>query len=214
MESYRPESPRTLPQLRPGIFGKKRTVIPSGNTQEYFHKLIKFNGPLKPKRFRPVQYWRGYVKDLERTGTEKSILDRIQSDHEEWENEHPENREVSEKEVISVPNRVDSVVVNMTVTKTGKIKVHTIAPMATLYEKYHSKGIRPPLDEFLKALKKFGYSERILLNVLEKSQRREAKSAELDAFIERIFGKGGGKASKPKAKSVMDQLSSMFKIKR
>ena len=86
--------------------------------------------------------------------------------------------------------------------------------MEGVYHKYFSKGVRPPIGEYLKALKKFGYPESVLMKVLDKHQRMEAKSAELDTFIEAIFGKGGGKASKPKAKSNRDRLFTMLKMKK
>lgn len=214
MESYRPESPRLLTPVsfRPGIFGRKRCVKPTGEVPEYLKTLMnRVQTSKTPKRFRPVMYWESYLLDLERTGTSKDVVDRIRKDHEECESENPLS---IQKEIVDIPSDPLSVVSKLSVSKSGKVKVYLEAPMEVLHTKYYSKGKRPPIDEQLKALKKFGYPESVLLRVLEKHQRREEKSADLDLFIERIFGKGGGKVSKPKAKSVMDQLSSMLKIKR
>ena len=218
MEVYTPESPRapvtaTSGFLRPGIFGKKKAVTPDGPVPEYLKNMLYKNNFSKPKqKFAPVMYWKEYLKDLERTGTSEDIVDRLRTLHEEWD-----PVETTEVTVTShkVPVRADAVVVNVTTTKAGKVKVYVGAPMDDITNRYFSKGIRAPIDEYLKALKRFGYPEETLLKMLEKHQKREAKSDELDAFIERIFGKSSTKtASKPKMRSAKDQLMTMMKIRK
>lgn len=216
MATYTPQSPRASATMlmRPGIFGKKKTVKPSSEVPPYLKELLKVKSSKPQKKFEPVLYWQVYLKDLERTGTDSSVIDQLRRDHEEWEAKQSDTDTASTKEVVSVPDRVDAVVVNTTVSKSGKVKVSMGAPMEAVYTKYFSKGVRPPIGEYLKALKKFGYPESVLMKVLDTHQRVEAKSAEMDTFIEAIFGKGGGKASKPKAKSNRDRLFTMLKMKK
>ena len=218
MEMYAPESPKaptTTTQLRPGIFGKKKAVKPDGGVPAYFKELININSNAKVKKFAPVVSWRAYLKDLERTGTDQKIVERIRSQHEQWEAENPPRESTSGKDIINVPSDLSAVVVNLTVSKSGKVKVYTGAPMEQIHEKYLSRGTRAPIDVYLKALKRFGYPESVLMKVLDKHQKKAAKSPDAaDAFIEAIFGKGGTKTSKPKARSVRDQLTTMLKIKR
>ena len=218
MESYCPESPRVLSStafLRPGMFGKKKAVVPTGKVPDYLKNMLNFRDTNIKKNFTPIYRWEAYIKDLERIGgTDEDIIERIRSDHEAWERDNPKEPPSTTKEVMDVPNRADATVVNMKVSKTGKVKVTIEAPLEAMYTKYYSKGVKAPMVEYIKALKKFGYPESVLIKVLEKAQQRESKGKEMDAFIERIFGKGGGKTSKPKAKSVVNQLSSMLKIRK
>lgn len=218
MEVYTPESPRapvtiTSGFLRPGIFGKKKAVTPEGPVPEYLKNMLYKNNFSKPKqKFAPVMYWKEYLKDLERTVTSEDIVDRLRTLHEEW---NPV--ETVEVAVTShaVPDHADAVVANLTTTEAGKVKVYIGAPLDDITHRYLSKGTRAPINEYLKALKRFGYPEEVLLKVLENHQKRETKSDELDAFIERIFGKSSNKtASKPKAKSARDQLMSIMKIRK
>lgn len=218
MESYCPESPRVLPSaafLRPGIFGKKKAVVPSGKVPDYLKNMLNFRDTNIKKKFTPIYRWGDYINDLERIGgTDQHIIERIRSDHEVWEmNNHKKIPSITKK-VLDVHDRADAVVVNMKVSKTGKVKVTIETPMEAINTKYLSKGVKAPMVEYIKALKKFGYPESVLIKVLEKAQQRDSKGKDMDAFIERIFGKGGGKTSKPKAKSVVNQLSSMLKIRK
>jgi len=218
MEVYTPESPRastltTSGFLRPGIFGKKKAVIPDGPVPEYLKNMLYKNQFSKPaKTFVLVARWKEYLKDLERTGTSDQIVGRLRTFHEKWNPIETVEVAVTYHEV---PDHADAVVVNLTTTKAGKVKVYIGAPLDDITNQYLSKGTRAPINEYLKALKRFGYPEEVLLKVLEKHQTREAKSDELDAFIERIFGKSSNKtASKPKARSARDQLMSIMKIRK
>jgi hypothetical protein len=199
---------------RPGIFGKHKAV-PFDHTAPVILKSLfdQKVTPMSARTFHPVPRLGEYIKDLKRTGTAQETIDRIQADHDRWE-KTGEVVTLKAKEVANVPCDPTTVVVTISVTKSGRIKVYTGAPMEHIHTTYWSKGTKAPIAEYLKALKKFGYSDSVLLNVLEKHQRREAKSAEMDSFVEAIFGKSNSKASKPKIKSVKDQINSRFKKKR
>ena len=216
METYNPDSPRvhTIGIKRPGIFGKRRSVKPEGEVPEYLKKIVSIDVEKPHKKFIPVMYWKNYLLDLERSGTSAEIVDRIRKEHEEWMRDHPVVESICECKNVNIPNSPDAVVVNITVSKSGKIKTSVEAPMELLYTKYYSNGVRPPIDEHIKALKKFGYPDEVLLKVLKKHQKRVERSDEDDMFIEKIFGKGGTKASKPKAKGIKEQISSLLKIKK
>ena len=217
MQIYQPESPRMCAPstlMRPGIFGKRTSIVPDGPVPKYLTEMLRINKvAIKRDTFVPVVDWRDYLLDLKRTGTGKDILDCIQSKHERWERLHPPPARKPVEPPLDVSSDPLHVVVNLTITKTGKVKVTARAPMEHIYNEYISKGTKAPIDEYLKALKRFGYPESVLLNVLEKYQRREAESDELDTFIELVFGKGRGKTSKPKLRSVKERLTTRLKLK-
>ena len=216
MATYTPQSPRASSTmlLRPCIFGNKKIVKAGNEISPYLKDLLTVKSSKPHKKFIPVLYWQSYLKDLERTGTGQDVIERVRQDHEEWEANQGDTDTTSTQKVVSVPDDASAVVVNMTASKSGKVRVSIAAPMEVVYNKYFSKGVRPPIGEYLKALKKFGYPESVLMKVLDEHQRMEATSAELDTFIEAIFGKGGGKASKSKAKSNRDRLFTILKMKK
>jgi len=67
---------------------------------------------------------------------------------------------------------LDTVVLNLTVLKNGKVKVKLIPHMAILNEKYYSKGKPPPIKNVLSALKAHGYSDEFIQTVKDKHKKR------------------------------------------
>ena len=62
-------------------------------------------------------------------------------------------------EKINVSNDPTRVILKTTVNEDGHISVKLSAPLAELYEKYHANLMKPPRDEYLRALKEFGYPQ-------------------------------------------------------
>ena len=143
----------------------------------------------------------------------KANMAEIREKHEEWERTHTPPPPPPPKEVINVPSDPCHVFVTTKVGKDGKVKVSMNAPMAGIYEKYFSKGTRPPIKEYLKALKQFGYPDSVLEKVLLNHIDRPKKQKELDAAFERIFSKYNTKSkpSKPKKLPVSDRIKKIMK---
>ena len=176
------------------------------------------------KKFTPINDWRDYIRtyllvekrnprfaDEEYRTMILNNLDKIQKDHEKWEASLETPRDTVKPEPIDVPSRTDHVVVRLRVTNSGKIRTYVGAPMEALHENYYKKCKNPPIDVKLKSLKNFGYPNHVLEKILINSQKPKSND---DDFIESIFGKFSGKTSKPKKKSVMDELRSKFKIRK
>lgn len=108
---------------------------------------------------------------------------------------------------MKLPESTDHVCVSLTVLKTGKVRAKVEAPMANLFSKYYTKGLKPPVDEHIRALKAFGYPDDILERVLEKEQKGVDNTD-----IDLIFSKYSKKSSsKPKKLSVRESLNKKIK---
>jgi hypothetical protein len=225
MCAYEPESPRVISQYVPESPKKTVKLDPDSTLGKILNSMKNPTKAFTPTPFRPVHNWRNYVESLKlhmkREGWDKgedyftrcnSIIERIVKDHLEWEAKHPPK---PPKEIIrgyDVPSTIDYVTVGLTVTKSGKVKARISAPLAIIYEKYFSKGVKPPTDVYIRALKEFGYPDEALEKVLLKAQNAPKLKAEMDAVFERVFGTTGpSKPSKPKRGTVTQEISKRLK---
>lgn len=224
---YAPLSPRSgyVPQSPRSSFRQT-----GGRLQEILDSMKnrKVVG-LKEPRFAPILNHEAYLvsmelcekrhaqslppKDREKYLEETEVrLAKIRSNHEAWYAARPPPRPKPQKEPINVPKTIDHVFVNLKVLKSGMIKVTMSAPMAPIHEKYLSKGVRPPLMEHLKALKRFGYPDWVLEKVVNKHEKLPEEQKRMEEVIETVFGKySNSKPSKPKKKSVTEQLTSRMR---
>lgn len=226
MAAYEPVSPAgsmTYEPISPCGSLAYEPVSPRVNKPTFW--FLNRNIPEVTKnKFRPINEWRDYIRtyllvekrnprfaDEEYRTMILNNLDTIQKDHEKWENSLPTPRASPTQEPILVSPYADHVVVRLRVTKSGTVRSYVGAPMESIYENYYNKCKFPPLDVKLKALKNFGYPNHVLEKVLINAQKPKSND---DDFIESIFGKFSGKTSKPKKKSVMDELRSKFKIRK
>jgi len=180
----------------------------SGGLPPNIQKL--FENPIftyKPRRYVPVSNPELYFADLERNGNDTTELRKLQD---EAEARYPQ--EVHEpKKKYNVPDDPTHVPVRIDVTKNGRVKVRICHEMATLYEKFYSKAIKPKIEEQIKALKSFGYPDEVLLQVLEVDQKHKRDGPILDEFINSIFGEFSDKRpAAPKKKN----LYQVMKIKK
>ena len=212
MEIYQPESTAS------------RAYVPDPNTL-VGRILISMKNPVPPMTntavFRPVENWERYVeslrKNMKKNGWDKdeeyftrcdAVIERIVKQHQEYYANHPPN---PPKEIVKgydVPSTIDYVKVGLTVTKSGKVKVRIFMPMCEIYEKYFIKGVKPPIDVYIRALKEFGYPNEVMEKVLLKAQNAPILKAEMEALSERVFGTSGtSKPSKPKKGTVAQDIN-------
>ena len=226
--AYTPVSPRYSADgpKRPGIFGKPKVQSkgPTGpiDPNSRIGQLLAGKKEVKSYRtpFQPVHNWRAYYDSLLRCELKRhdplpphieERLAKIKADHEKWEREHPVVTVVKEDPLKDVPKNPDHVVVRFRVLASGKVKAYVGAPMSIIQTEYFNKGVKPPVDVYLKALKNFGYPNSYLEKVLANAMNADKKKAEMEAVIDRVFGKYSTKTSKPKAKPVKDQIKSKFR---
>jgi len=155
----------------------------------------------------PVSNPELYFADLERNGTDATRLRELQA---EYDSKHIEP-EVDTKPRFFGPKFIDHIPVTITVKDNEKVKVKICHELATLHEKYYSKGKMPKIEERIKALKSVGYPDEVLLNVLKDHEKRIKEKPILDQFINSIFGEFSDKrAAAPKKKN----LYQVLKIKK
>lgn len=114
----------------------------------------------------------------------------------EWRSSCPTPLPVT-AEPINVPNDPYHVIVKLKVGEDGKIGVKASAPLAVIYNKYFNNLRRPPTDEYIIALREFGYPEW----VLDRIKTRQVKNVFVEperSVMEAL--KAEEKKSKPKKK--------------
>jgi hypothetical protein len=104
---------------------------------------------------------------------------------------------------------LDTVVLNLTVLKNGKVKVKLMPQMAMLNEKYYSKGIPPPLKSVLSVLKSHGYSNEFIQSVKDKHKKRlkliEIKWKKLQYLYESAAPKKKKKIKKKETPEIIEE---------
>lgn len=227
MATYTPMSPRSgyLPQSPRSSFSRV-----GGRIQGILDSIKNLkNTGLKEPPFVPIMNYESYLtsmelsdrrraqclppKDKERYLEEMEIrLAKIKSKHEAWYEAHPPPPPKPKPEPINVPKDMNHVIVDLKVTKTGKVKAYVGAPMAEIHDQYLSKGVRPPLIEHLRALKRFGYPDWVLEKVVKAHEKIPEKKKKMEEMIETVFGKySNSKPSKPKKKTVTEQLNTKMR---
>lgn len=224
---YMPQSPRSgyVPQSPRSSFSRG-----GGRLQDILDSMKnRKNAGFKEPPFVPIMNYESYLtsmemsekryaKTLEPKAREKYLeemeirLAKIKSKHEAWHAAHPPPPPKPKPEPINVPNDMDYVIVDLKVTKTGKVKAYVGAPMAEIHDQYLSKGVRPPLIEHLRALKRFRYPDWVLEKVVKEHEKLPEKKKKMEEMIETVFGKySNSKPSKPKKKTVTEQLTSKMR---
>ena len=79
----------------------------------------------------------------------------------EWRSACPTPK-AKPKEAINVPNNPYHVLVKINVNENGHAEVKMSAPLAPIYDNYFKKFRKPPVDEYILALREFGYPEWVL----------------------------------------------------
>jgi len=112
----------------------------------------------------------------------------------------PESIKYKKKETLKEPELLygDSVYVKMRILKSGIVRIKIDASIATLYEKYYSKGIRPPSKPIIQAYKSMGFSEMFLEKIKRNFAKKEKEQKRIEGVIDKLFNKKPVKKVKKK----------------
>lgn len=153
----------------------------------------------KPK-WRPIANFESYMR-MKKLADEKLAL--VSSDPEAMREYNRLNQERIIKLQESVPVRTpppskpakfkytdefDRVKVDLSVSKSGKVRVKLVQPFVYLHENYWSKGQCPPLKEYIVNLKYAGYPQESLERFMKIHLDREKRKPEMEEFINKKFG--------------------------
>lgn len=198
---------RPVPQKRARYATSSNTFIP---TDSRMWKILNPNTPTSVERKRVPIINNTYKDDLRRAdmllGVDplrtESVLERVEV--------IPYGPYVKKSKVEST-DIVSKVVADFKI-KGGKVNVTLSCPIESLYTKYYSKGVKPPLNERVLIYSKIGYSDQKLAKMIKFEDVQKKKLAETDKFLETIFGDPTKKKSSaaPKKKT----LSQMIGLKK
>lgn len=195
--AYFPESPRVDPPYEPT---SPRTTS------------------LLDSKFRPIQYPDDYLRLMK--VADARIADGYRNEPDKYNNfvqacvdrytkfeynmqrtKHLITSEPKITEKSNIPSTIDHVTVKLSVID-GVVKSRLYADLAVLNERYMSKGKRPPLKPWLKALRRFGYDDKQLMRMIEKYTAENDD----DEFLAAIFDKYNTKTKPAKKKTVHKTL--------
>lgn len=182
-EIYRPSSPRFMPSS-PKIHQRPTGFL--GNIMNNMDKKFSF----RETTYRPIANFDAYIHHKKRIeGEESERVKIVEAKHNSW----LENNTLPEPIVITRktnPTPVDQVYVNLKCKSKSVQVVIEPPPIMVLQENYYSKGIMPPLDVYIRQLKKFGYDDELLEHTLETFTKRQKNKNKDQEFLEIVFGKG------------------------
>jgi|TARA_B110000977_G_scaffold5332_1_gene7583 hypothetical protein len=92
----------------------------------------------------------------------------------------------------------DTVYVKMRILKSGVVRIKLDASIATLHEKYYSKGKRPPSKSIIQAYKSMGFSEGFLEKIKKNFVKKEKEQKRVENIIDKLFNKDPVKKVKKK----------------
>jgi hypothetical protein len=185
---------RPLPRVRNAYTGDKPLKFIEGS---YLHGLVdpgqttyfKFHkGPVYNKEI----YLRMLKHNYEVTGV--TYIEPIL----------PESIKFKKIEPLKEPELTyaDIVYVNIRILKSGVVRIKLDASIATLHEKYYSKGKRPPSKNIIQAYKSMGFSDRFLEKIKINFSKKEKEQKRIEGVIEKLFNKEPVKKVKKKKEEV------------
>jgi len=182
-EIYRPSSPKFMPS---SPRAPKKVSGFLGNIMNGMNKKLSF----KNTTYHPIANFDAYInhkKIIE--GFESERVKEVESRHKSWLDKYtlPEPRIIT-RNTNDTP--IDQVYVNLKCKPKSVQVVIEPPPIMVLQEQYYSKGIMPPLDVYVRQLKKFGYDNETLEHVIDIFTKRENSKKENEEFINAVFGKG------------------------
>ena len=159
---------------------------------------------IKHYKFRPVMHPDLYYADLESHGMDSTKLRAL---HKERPPSEPPI--IHPKIVWPVPEFADTIPVTMEVKK-GRVRVRIRPGMFDLYQK-NKKGHKASIEERVLACRDFGYPNEVLIDMMQKHEKRLAALPELEEFMISVFGEmSDKKTTAPKKKT----LYQVLKIKK
>ena len=125
----------------------------------------------------------------------------------EWKKVCPTPRQPI-KEPINVPNDPYHIFTNLTVREDGTIGVKMSAPLAHIYDKYHKNFTNPPHEEYMEALKEFGYPQWFIDKANKRFAKREPRETPTCTLMESLDKYSKIKKPKAKVKSSLNKFKS------
>lgn len=200
-EAYTPESPRRKTVIvdnksRVGkILNSLKNIKNISSYKSRFHPIYKYNEYVKSREFVDKQFNTPY-------SIHRKESDNLHKKYFETHNRTPISPP-KEDPLKDVPKDSDHVIITTRVTKNGQIKVTMSVPMEQLMKNYHSKGLKPPVEEYIRALKAFRYPQEYLLKVIEADEHLKNTLDERQDYINAVFGTSKSLAKpKPVKKSI------------
>ena len=182
------------------------THVPDENS--LLSRLLAPPQPSVPAKyvFYPIVHSENYFRDLESHGIDSTRMRQLHA-----EKPYVPPPPPPPKRQLNLPKYRDWVPVTLEVTESGKVRCHIRPAMADLYASpCHHK---PSIEARLKACRDFGYPPDILLDILDKHEKRLARQPELEEFMNVLFGNTEHKKPAPVKKKTVYQLFKFKKIK-
>mgnify|MGYP007043423312 CR=1 FL=1 len=103
----------------------------------------------------------------------------------------PDSTEIQEPYMMKEPvlGYADTVYVKMRVLKSGIVRIKLDASIATLHEKYYSRGNRPPVKNIIQAYKSTGFSDGFLEKIKMSFAKKVREQKRVEKIIDKIFNK-------------------------
>jgi hypothetical protein len=114
----------------------------------------------------------------------------------------PDSVKIVRPEPIKEPELgfIDQVYLKMRILKSGIVRIKLDASIATLYEKYYKKALRPPMKSILSAYKSMGFSPQFLEKIKKRFEWNVKEQKRIDKVIDKIFNTEPVKKVKKKKK--------------
>ena len=131
-----------------------------------------------------------YISNKKRVeGKESERVKLVEAKHNSFmETYTPVEKKI--KKPYSNPTPIDQPFVQLKVVG-DEVKVTIEAPpMMIVQEVYYSKGVKPPIEVYIRQLKKFGHTDEVLQKVLDYHNKEKQKSKKNTEFLDMVFGKG------------------------
>jgi hypothetical protein len=188
---------RPLPHVRNNFIGHKPVKITEGS---FLHGILN-PGPVKVFKFvpGPVYEKKAYLVALEKHYNQCGIPFKYPQLPDYVRPVRPERR----KE----PSLCfgDQVYLKMKILKSGIVRIKLDTSIATLYEQYYSKAIRPPSKCIIQAYKSMGFSEQFLDKIKRNFVKKVKEQKRIETVIDKLFNKKPVKKVKKKKEIIEEE---------
>ena len=187
--TYEPSSPRT----GNSVIGKIMRSIHDNK-----------GGTFRKAPFEPYDNHIFRIKAMKSSGEfTDTFIEAITQKHIDYYERYPTPEPKPRNALDSIPQCVDDTVTRTRVLADGTIRTKTDAPLAIIGRR---NIYTCNVDEYLIAMKKFGYPEWVLKQTLEKYQKYMREKDDYIAWFNRVFSKyKSTKPAKPKKKHIRER---------
>jgi len=189
VHAYQPNSPRLGNSRVERIIGKIRANKPPQFRKSEFVPLCNYRAQLHAIRLS------GEFTD--------EYVDALLTKHDDFYAMHPDPTPRPRNEPIRIPECSDDTITTTKTLKNGTTKTKTEAPLAEIGKK---NIFKVPVNDYIVAMKKFGYPNWVLEQTLERYQQVKKDSGEYEKVFNQVFSSyNATKPSKPKKKHIRDR---------